>query len=44
MRILFCCFVFIQGGHFLVADTTPLGMKGVECAKLLLTKAKVRPE
>lgn len=32
---------FQQGGHFLVADTTPLGMKGVECAKFLLTEAKV---
>nr|AIT70241.1 aspartate aminotransferase [Petalonia fascia] len=30
-----------QGGHFLVADTTPLGLKGLECAKLLLTHAKV---
>eukprot|EP00904_Undaria_pinnatifida_P001078 jgi/Undpi1/10971/HiC_scaffold_30.g13272.m1 len=30
-----------QGGHFLVADTTPLGLKGLECAKLLLTQAKV---
>ncbi|CAM9133106.1 unnamed protein product [Sphacelaria rigidula] len=30
-----------QGGHFLVADTSPLGMKGFECAKLLLTQAKV---
>ncbi|CAM9799004.1 unnamed protein product, partial [Laminaria digitata] len=29
------------GGHFLVADTTPLGLKGLECAKLLLTHAKV---
>lgn len=24
-----------------MADTTPLGMKGFECAKLLLTHAKV---
>lgn len=31
-----------QGGHFLVADTTPLGLKGLECAKMLLTHAKVR--
>ncbi|CAM9206665.1 unnamed protein product [Ectocarpus sp. 6 AP-2014] len=29
------------GGHFLVADTTPLGFKGLECAKFLLTHAKV---
>ncbi|CAN0072021.1 unnamed protein product, partial [Ectocarpus sp. 4 AP-2014] len=29
------------GGHFLVADTTPLGLKGLECAKFLLTHAKV---
>lgn len=33
--------LFLQGGHFLVADTTPLGLKGLECAKLLLTQAKV---
>ncbi|CAM9674148.1 unnamed protein product, partial [Laminaria digitata] len=30
-----------QGGHFLVADTTPLGLQGLECAKLLLKHAKV---
>nr|AIT70212.1 aspartate aminotransferase [Sargassum integerrimum] len=30
-----------EGGHFLVADTSPLGLKGVECAKLMLTNAKV---
>eukprot|EP00903_Cladosiphon_okamuranus_P015233 g14079.t1 len=30
-----------NGGHFLVADTTPLGLKGLECAKLLLSRAKV---
>ncbi|CAN0293546.1 unnamed protein product [Pylaiella littoralis] len=30
-----------QGGHFLVADTTPLGLKGLECARMLLTHAKV---
>ncbi|CAM9945968.1 unnamed protein product [Ectocarpus fasciculatus] len=32
---------FNAGGHFLVADTTPLGLKGLECAKFLLTHAKV---
>ena len=36
-----CGLLFGQGGHFLVADTTPLGLKGLECAKLLLTHAKV---
>eukprot|EP00904_Undaria_pinnatifida_P001077 jgi/Undpi1/10970/HiC_scaffold_30.g13271.m1 len=30
-----------QGGHFLVADSTPLGLKGLECAKLMLKHAKV---
>ena len=25
-----------------MADTTPLGIKGVECAKMLLKEAKVR--
>lgn len=33
--------VLFQGGHFLVADTTPLGLKGLECAKLLLKNVKV---
>lgn len=32
----------VQGGHFLVADTSPLGMKGTECARFLLKEAKVR--
>nr|AIT70227.1 aspartate aminotransferase [Dictyopteris undulata] len=30
-----------KGGHFLVADTSGLGMKGSECARFLLKEAKV---